>query len=55
MVGDRDHDVMGAAAHGIDTVVVGWGYGSGDFDHPDAMQPAGRVSTVDDLREVLGV
>lgn len=55
MIGDRDHDVMGAAAHGIDTIVVSWGYGSGDFDHPDAMQPAGRVSTVEDLREVLGV
>ena len=27
MVGDRAHDVAGAAEHGIDTVVVGWGYG----------------------------
>jgi len=27
MVGDRAHDVEGAAAHGIATVVVGWGYG----------------------------
>ena len=25
MVGDRSHDVEGAAEHGIDTVVVGWG------------------------------
>ena len=31
MVGDRRHDVEGAAAHGIDAVVVGWGYGRGDF------------------------
>ena len=31
MVGDRSHDVEGAAAHGIDTVVVGWGYGHEDF------------------------
>ena len=27
MVGDRAHDVEGAAAHGIGTVVVDWGYG----------------------------
>ena len=31
MVGDRSHDVDGAATHGIDTVVVGWGYGQADF------------------------
>src|SRR5277367_4630551 len=31
MVGDRSHDVDGAATHGIDTVVVGWGYGQDDF------------------------
>lgn len=27
MVGDREHDVLGAAAHGIPTVAVLWGYG----------------------------
>jgi hypothetical protein len=32
MVGDRSHDVEGAAQHGIDTVVVDWGYGGADFD-----------------------
>lgn len=26
MVGDREHDVLGARAHGIDTVGVAWGY-----------------------------
>jgi phosphoglycolate phosphatase len=55
MVGDRAHDVEGAAAHGIDTVVVGWGYGQADFDEPTAVTAAAHVSTVDDLREVLGV
>lgn len=55
MVGDRSHDVEGAAAHGIDTVIVGWGYGKGDFDEPDAAAPAAHVATVADLREVLGV
>jgi phosphoglycolate phosphatase len=27
MIGDRDHDVHGAAVHGIDTIGVLWGYG----------------------------
>jgi phosphoglycolate phosphatase len=58
MVGDRSHDVDGAAAHGIDTVVVGWGYGRGDFADEDT--PAGptlvtHAATVDELRGVLGV
>jgi phosphoglycolate phosphatase len=26
MVGDREHDVLGARAHGIETVGAGWGY-----------------------------
>ena len=30
MVGDRKHDVLGAAAHGIDTLGVTFGYGSKD-------------------------
>ena len=28
MIGDREHDVHGARAHGIDTIGVLWGYGS---------------------------
>lgn len=55
MVGDRSHDVEGAAEHGIDTVVVGWGYGRADFDGPDAVVAHTHVATVDELREVLGV
>jgi phosphoglycolate phosphatase-like HAD superfamily hydrolase len=58
MVGDRSHDVHGAAAHGIDTVVVGWGYGQADF--PDGGIAAGptvvaHAATIDELRAVLGV
>ena len=41
MVGDRAHDVEGAAAHGIDTVVVGWGYGQADFDEPGGRHRSG--------------
>lgn len=55
MVGDRSHDVEGAAEHGIDTVVVGWGYGAADFDGPDAVKALLHVPTVAALREVLGV
>jgi len=53
MVGDRSHDVEGAAAHGIDTVVVGWGYGANDFLEVD--DAAAHVATMPALREVLGV
>jgi phosphoglycolate phosphatase len=55
MVGDRSHDVEGAADHGIETVVVGWGYGRNDFEGPDGAVARSHVATVDDLREVLGV
>lgn len=55
MVGDRRHDVEGAAAHGIGTVVVDWGYGADDFDCHDGMTDRQHVATVADLREVLGV
>lgn len=55
MVGDRSHDVEGAAAHGIDTVVVEWGYGAADFTGPGAVTAFAYVSTIRELREVLGV
>lgn len=55
MVGDRAHDVEGAAAHGIATVVVDWGYGQSDFAAPTGVAAAAHVASVDDLREVLGV
>ena len=50
MVGDRAHDVDGAAEHGIDTVLVGWGYGGSD-----TATPAAYASDVAALRKVLGV
>ena len=55
MVGDRAHDVEGAAAHGIATVVVDWGYGAADFAEPTGVAAVAHVATIDDLREVLGV
>jgi phosphoglycolate phosphatase len=54
MVGDRSHDVEGAAEHGIDTVVVGWGYGQADFaDGPG--ETATHAATITELRRALGV
>lgn len=55
MVGDRSHDVDGATAHGIDTVVVGWGYGQADFADREPPDRVTHVATVDELRRILGV
>lgn len=56
MVGDRIHDVEGAAAHGIDAVVVGWGYGGADFAGTASPEvDVAYVATVADLRRALGV
>jgi phosphoglycolate phosphatase len=42
MIGDRYHDVTGAAAHGIECIGVLWGYGDAD-----ELSTAGAVSLVD--------
>lgn len=42
MVGDREHDVHGARAHGIDTIGVLWGYGA-----REELMEAGAVQLVD--------
>ncbi|MCC6704219.1 MAG: HAD hydrolase-like protein [Thermomicrobiales bacterium] len=47
MVGDREHDVIGARAHGIDTVGAIWGYGS-----PGELQRAGALHLTNDVREL---
>ncbi|TQF73516.1 HAD family hydrolase [Rhodococcus spelaei] len=49
MVGDREHDVHGAAHWGIPTVFVGWGYGT-DREAADAHW---SVDSVDELGRVL--
>jgi phosphoglycolate phosphatase-like HAD superfamily hydrolase len=55
MVGDRSHDVEGAAEHGIDTVVVGWGYGQADFADGFTVTGVTHAATIDELRRTLGV
>ncbi|AEG43248.1 HAD hydrolase-like protein [Isoptericola variabilis] len=44
MVGDREHDVHGAAAHGIGCLGVTWGYAA-----PGELEAAGAVALVDDV------
>ena len=48
MVGDTEFDVTGAAAHGIDTIGVGWGYGK-----VEAMEKAGAIAIAHTMDELL--
>ena len=51
MVGDTHFDVLGAAAHGIPTIGVSWGYGA-----VSAMEDAGAIAiahTMDELYDLL--
>jgi phosphoglycolate phosphatase len=51
MVGDTEFDVLGAAAHGISTIGVAWGYGE-----VAAMEQAGAAAiahTMDELLELI--
>ena len=48
MVGDTEFDVIGAAAHGIATVGVSWGYGK-----VETMEKAGAAAIVHTMEELL--
>lgn len=48
MVGDTPFDVIGAAAHGIPTIGVSWGYGTAD-----ALAEAGAVAIADTPQMLL--
>lgn len=48
MVGDTAFDVIGAAAHGIPTIGVSWGYGT-----VEDMQKAGAVAIADTMGQLL--
>jgi phosphoglycolate phosphatase len=51
LIGDRHHDVEGAAHHGIPTIFVTWGYGA----PTEAAGAAAVVDTPDELLQVLGL
>ena len=48
MIGDAHYDVLGAAAHGIKTIGVAWGYGT-----VEQMQKAGAVAIADSPAALL--
>ena len=50
MVGDTAFDVVGAAAHGISTIGVSWGYGS-----VEEMQQAGAIAIANTMGELLDI
>lgn len=50
MVGDTAYDVIGAAAHGIPTVGVSWGYGT-----VDDMKAAGAAAIAYSVEELLAL
>ncbi|WP_034622677.1 HAD hydrolase-like protein [Cellulomonas sp. URHE0023] len=50
MVGDREHDVLGARACGVETVGVTWGYAA-----QGELEAAGAVELVDDVRDLAAV
>jgi phosphoglycolate phosphatase len=53
MVGDREHDVAGARAHGIDTIAVQWGYAlPGELE---AAAATAICATPSELAAALGV
>ncbi len=46
LIGDRRHDVEGAAHHGVPTIFVTWGYGA-------PSEGAGSVAVVDSPGQLL--
>jgi phosphoglycolate phosphatase len=53
MIGDREHDIIRARAHGIGTIAAGYGYGSAEELHGAA--PLAIAATVAELGELLGL
>lgn len=51
MIGDREHDVIGAREHGIDVLAVGYGYGTAE--ERAVHKPDYYCATVEELREFL--
>jgi phosphoglycolate phosphatase len=49
LIGDRVHDVEGAAANGIPSIIVDWGYGSPD----EAVGAVATASSAEQLRTML--
>jgi len=50
MIGDREHDVLGARSHGIDTIGVLWGYGTAE-----ELTAAGAIDLAETPDDLLGL
>ena len=50
MVGDTRYDILGAKAHGIPAIGVGWGYGK-----VEEMEEAGAVGIAETMDELIGL
>lgn len=51
MVGDKEHDIFGARAHGIPCIAVTYGYGTAE--EFDAARPAARVDSPAEIAEAV--
>jgi phosphoglycolate phosphatase len=51
MIGDREHDIIGANNTGIDSIGVTYGYGS--FDELSHSNPTYIVKSVNQLKDIL--
>ena len=50
LVGDTKYDILGAKAHGIPAIGVGWGYGK-----VEEMEEAGAVGIAETMDELIGL
>jgi phosphoglycolate phosphatase len=48
MIGDRIHDIEGAAVHDVPTIFVTWGYGA-------PAESAGAIAVADDADQLLAL
>lgn len=51
MIGDKEHDVIGAKANGIDSIGVLWGYGS--LEEIQRIAPTHMIRNVEELQIIL--
>jgi phosphoglycolate phosphatase len=50
MIGDREHDILGAAAQGVAAIGVTWGYGTAE-----ELRRAGACAVIDTLEQLVAV
>ncbi|MFE4241929.1 HAD hydrolase-like protein [Peribacillus butanolivorans] len=53
MIGDRNHDIIGARNAGIDSIAVAYGYGS--VEELKNAEPTFIANSVEEIEEILNV